>query len=203
MLVKSCNLPDPNSKSLKGEVVGSLTYFMTFYRVLSPKQDGTRQFHCTCEKQYGCLLSLTVQRYSSAHQCLGAGIGGLGWVDQAFWLGEWSHCVWTWQLEVPGVFWVMLTAVKSMPQTPPVYVAILYASSWSWWSHGSLFSKMLMVFFVQLAQCFLPGEIPVLAINHLGCFLGSRRSSSPDWLLKPVFPGRQIPLLGCIPTNFH
>lgn len=30
LLDKSCNLPDPNSKSLEGEAADSLTYFMTF-----------------------------------------------------------------------------------------------------------------------------------------------------------------------------
>lgn len=30
MLAKSCDLSDPNSKSLKGEAADSLTYFMTF-----------------------------------------------------------------------------------------------------------------------------------------------------------------------------
>lgn len=43
-----------------------------------------------------------------------------------------------------------------------------------------LFSEVLVMFFIQLAQCFLPVEIPVLGINYVGCFLGSRRSSNPD-----------------------
>lgn len=47
LLAKSCNLPDPNSKSLKGEAADSLTYFMTFQRILKPKQDGTRRFNLT------------------------------------------------------------------------------------------------------------------------------------------------------------
>lgn len=148
-------------------------------------------------------LSFLVQRYSCVHQCLGTGNGGLR-VGGPSLLARWvqSLClnlatrgprcilnyanysrVCEWNMTQGG--WLRHCKVPQVPN-PSIwsfikqYFVMSWASSCSWWWHGSsLFWDAHD--FLPLAGLVSPAcEIPVLGINNAGCFLGSRRPTSTD-----------------------